>query len=520
MKAQLFTKTKSAAKIFLQRKSNIKNVAALIARELARIKNVEALITRELAREKNNLQILEKNLGYYEADSPLKWGVIRLLDKSDKSIRFSLFKILSSNQDIYEDSGKAIYAKYKNKCQGLRSNIAKINPPDYEILLGRVAKKIGVQRFARSTWEIEQEVVSRVFKKMLDSSQMEEFQKKLTIEKEKHGKSWGTESGTAAAIAAAQASGFGVYLAASTILGGLMSAVGVTAPFVLYTTMSSAISLAIGPIGWALLAAHVVGKVFGPSEKKIFEATLLIAAARINSIQAFKEEIENKRRKIAEIRSSVIQLQEKLSDIKRRRRDFAIYFLLLWTELVLYVVFFSSLFLLAIVYIATQQRETTGGPVAAGAQETVGTSTAAEINAADELDIREATFRYQFGEHSSLNNPYYLSVSGEYGTLISGKYGKQSDPPANFMKRFAENKPPVKMASECNTSADKGVVDKMTGERGIIFETGAIEWISDTDAEISGSYYANGLAASGNTYYLKKVNGKWKVIKSVMVWIS
>jgi len=88
------------------------------------------------------------------------------------------------------------------------------------------------------------------------------------------------------------------------------------------------------------------------------------------------------------------------------------------------------------------------------------------------------------------------------------------------MKRFAENKPPVKMASECNTSADKGVVDKMTGERGIIFETGAIEWISDTDAEISGSYYANGLAASGNTYYLKKVNGKWKVIKSVMVWIS
>jgi len=54
-------------------------------------------------------------------------------------------------------------------------------------------------------------------------------------------------------MAAAKASGFGVYLMASTVLGGLTSALGITLPFAAYRGMSQMIALAIDPVGWLIL---------------------------------------------------------------------------------------------------------------------------------------------------------------------------------------------------------------------------------------------------------------------------
>ena len=135
--------------------------------------------------------------------------------------------------------------------------------------------------------------------------------------------------------------------------------------------------------------------------------------------------------------------------------------------------------------------------------------------AAEELDIREATFRYQFGDNASgqqqRTGAYYFSIAmGE----------KESDPDDAFMKRFADHKPQVKKGSESEYRIEKGLVDKQTGENGISFTTGGIKWVSDTEVEIPGGYYEGNLSSSGNTYYLKKENGKWKVIKNVMHYIS
>lgn len=135
--------------------------------------------------------------------------------------------------------------------------------------------------------------------------------------------------------------------------------------------------------------------------------------------------------------------------------------------------------------------------------------------AAEELDIREATFRYQFQKNASGQQQhaksYYLAIQVD---------GKPTDPDDAFMKRFAGNNPPVKKRSECDTSTGKGAIDKKTGQLGLVFNTGPIKWVSDTEVEVSGGYYEAGLSASGNTYYLKKVHGKWRVVKDVMVWIS
>jgi len=127
-------------------------------------------------------------------------------------------------------------------------------------------------------------------------------------------------------------------------------------------------------------------------------------------------------------------------------------------------------------------------------------------------DIREAVFRWQFKHNASAQQEnakvYFLEV-GE----------KEGDPPGEIIKRFADNKPPVRMRSECSVST-RGVFDKKTGEKGLLFRVRIIEWKSDMEVDVKGGYYEHGLSASGNTYTLKKEKGKWRVTNDTMHWIS
>jgi uncharacterized protein YaaW (UPF0174 family) len=69
------------------------------------------------------------------------------------------------------------------------------------------------------------------------------------------GQSFSVPMTSAAMMGAAQATGFGVYLASTTALVFLTHAVGVTLPFAFYTGLSSSIAFVIGPAGWLSLAA-------------------------------------------------------------------------------------------------------------------------------------------------------------------------------------------------------------------------------------------------------------------------
>ena len=132
-------------------------------------------------------------------------------------------------------------------------------------------------------------------------------------------------------------------------------------------------------------------------------------------------------------------------------------------------------------------------------------------------DIREATFRHQFGMNASGQQTsakvYFLSITDD-------KTGKSIDPSAAFLKRFAGNQPRVGGVSECKASAEKGVLDIKTGEQGLIFSVDTIRWISETKVAVGGGSYEAGLSASGNTYMLEKKDGKWVVVKDVRNWIS
>lgn len=78
----------------------------------------------------------------------------------------------------------------------------------------------------------------------------------------------------------AKMSGFGVYLMASTVLGGLTGALGITLPFAIYIGMSQTIALILGPVGWATLAGSFVFALNQPNWNRLTLAVVYISTIR------------------------------------------------------------------------------------------------------------------------------------------------------------------------------------------------------------------------------------------------
>jgi len=85
---------------------------------------------------------------------------------------------------------------------------------------------------------------------------------------------------TLAALALAQGSGFGVYLGATTALGFLSHAVGVTLPFAIYTGMTSTIAFVIGPFGFLGVGAWLGSRILGPEWPRIVRGVLHLIAMK------------------------------------------------------------------------------------------------------------------------------------------------------------------------------------------------------------------------------------------------
>jgi uncharacterized protein YaaW (UPF0174 family) len=85
---------------------------------------------------------------------------------------------------------------------------------------------------------------------------------------------------TLAALGGAQASGFGVYLGATTALGFVSHAVGVTLPFAVYAGMSSTIAFLIGPVGFLAAGAWLGWSLTSPEWTRITRGLLHIIAMR------------------------------------------------------------------------------------------------------------------------------------------------------------------------------------------------------------------------------------------------
>jgi uncharacterized protein YaaW (UPF0174 family) len=155
------------------------------------------------------------------------------------------------------------------------------NGKSYSQIVADVAQQLGVGLAAEaSAAEVEMKLLEKLWANTLarlTTEQREELLAKIT---EQFGSLVGKELLGFTGLAKGQLSGLGVYVLSSTVLGALDSALGLGLGFGLFTGLSSVISLALGPIGWAALGLSTVRKLGGPNYKKLLPVVILVASER------------------------------------------------------------------------------------------------------------------------------------------------------------------------------------------------------------------------------------------------
>ena len=156
----------------------------------------------------------------------------------------------------------------------------------YHHMVYKTAKKLKVDSPKRySTKELEVKISQKIFKKVWENmspKQQKEFEAKMkeVAKEHRNEKALFANAGVFGALTAAQLSGFGVYMLATTSLGAITGAMGITLPFAAYTTMTTAMGVIIGPVGWigaGLLALFTLG---GREYKKLIPAIIYVSMLR------------------------------------------------------------------------------------------------------------------------------------------------------------------------------------------------------------------------------------------------
>ena len=210
----------------------------------------------------------------------------KFLKKIELEERLSLAEILEAESA----KPKHITQKMQSLYLSVFGQLFELDP-SYREILEKVADKLKIEIKENefydelSVKELEVKITQHVFQAGLEQmtdEQRDEFEKELTRVCGEFGKSGevASSAGVLAALGAAQLSGFGVYLLATSTLGALTGAVGLTLPFAAYTAMSSTIAVVIGPVGWISAGLFAVWKLTGTNYKKLVPAIVFITAAR------------------------------------------------------------------------------------------------------------------------------------------------------------------------------------------------------------------------------------------------
>ena len=154
----------------------------------------------------------------------------------------------------------------------------------YSDMLDLTGKRLKLMRDNRGDLEFEKHIVQAAFEKMVDA--MDEKERKLLeheISKyaEKHlGKKNLDIAVSSGGLIAVNLGGFTTYTMASSLLAGVGSTLGVTLPFAAYTTLSSTLSVVMGPIGIGALGLWGLHKITSPNTKVTILVVLSVAAIR------------------------------------------------------------------------------------------------------------------------------------------------------------------------------------------------------------------------------------------------
>jgi len=158
------------------------------------------------------------------------------------------------------------------------------------------------------------------------------------------------------------------------------------------------------------------------------------------------------------------------------------------------------------------------------------TTTEPRTRTATEDDIREAVLRYQMlswgsdGDKSERNaaNDNEKAIAKRLNARVYFVSLNGKDPTDEFLKRLQDIPRNIKKASEGKqTKSFPGwVIDKKNKQPGIVFSANEIRWTNENEVEVEGGYHCGGLCAAGDVFTVGFDEGKWKVLRVRMKWIS
>jgi len=255
---------------------------------------------------------IEREQRSHLLEHPDELSLGRLLLRANPDELAGLAAILGERNCAVRSLTEALLKKSRSKLGSLFAN----RRPTYSDALDVVGDACELQRENLTDPEFERALVDTIYVRAL--SEMSEDARREVISQaadllhSSSSRNYKKELIVGGGLAAAQASGFGVYMAASTALAATTSAVGITLPFAAYTGLAKVVSVAIGPIGWAALATWLVIKSDTPDIKRLTPSVLQVASVRARLLW----EWETKRDDLANRSKEGRQLLEKIESIR------------------------------------------------------------------------------------------------------------------------------------------------------------------------------------------------------------
>ena len=120
-----------------------------------------------------------------------------------------------------------------------------------------------------------------------------------------------------------------------------------------------------------------------------------------------------------------------------------------------------------------------------------------------ELDVIEATFRFQleeYAQHATRFDYIFLELA------------RNQDPPAELLARFAGHTPPVVPISQSKPDKWLGPHHKSDDGKGFILGVTSVRWIDVDTAEVKGGYHRGNRGSSWHTFEARRREGKWVIV--------
>ena len=191
-----------------------------------------------------------------------------------------------SSTNELEIISKILFAKEKtpksvlDKLQSLSQNLIEVlEETSYRDILIKVQKILKLQVENLPDGEIERAITQNVLNQTLSKMSKDEkdmFEKEIIEIAKKEGHDIFKTGAVFATLTAANLSGFGVYMLATTTLSSISGIIGITLPFAAYTGLSSAIAFLTGPVGWIGAGLFALWKFTDVDYKKLVPAIVYI----------------------------------------------------------------------------------------------------------------------------------------------------------------------------------------------------------------------------------------------------